>query len=165
MKENRINRALIFLASAFLPSLFVATVYFVSTAKAVSHIEALESGYVFALWFFFVLGVVRLFSGEEIDLRGISFFPVAVTGLAIAGLLLGFGNQTILMIISGVGMTLALFIAHLIREDNQGKYAEHWFVLISIVGNCVTSLASGLALNDKLNLINEFDYLLRLLAS
>lgn len=162
MKENKINHALIFLASAFLPSLLVAVIYFVSVTKAISHNEALENGFIFALWFFFAVGVVRIFFDDEIDLRAVSFFPVAITGLALASIVLGLGNQITLLIIAGVGVVLALLIAHFLREKNERSYREYWLILITILGSSSTSLLSGLALNDQLNLINEFDRFLRL---
>jgi|GEM_PF-1861494 len=162
MKKKEISASLLFLAVALLPALLVVIIYFFSTAKAASHNEAMENGYILALWFFCVVGVSRFFFDDEMDLRATSFFPIAIASLSITSIILGLGNQTALIVIGSLGIVLSFLAAHFLGDPKHRSYKEYRFTLISIICSCIANLLFGLALNDQFNLLNEFDYLIKL---
>lgn len=162
MKKKEISPALLFLAVTLIPALLVVAIYFFSTAKAANHNEAMKNGFVFAIWFFGIVGIGRFFFDEELDLRAASFSPIAVTSLAISSIIFGLGNQTALLVIGGLGIILSFLAAHFLGDPKQHSYKEYRFTLISIICSCATNLLFGLALNDQFNLLHEFDNLIKL---
>lgn len=161
MKVEESNHSFSFLAVTLFPSLLVVIIFFVSTANLqASDEEAMQNGFIFALWFLIVMTFLRVIFDNDLSLRLVSLYAVATTSLALVSLYFGLGDQTVLLVISFLGLLVSFWAARLLGAQHTKKHREYLFISASIISCSLSSLAFGLALSNQFNLMQIISQML-----
>ena len=161
MKKEEPNHSFLFLAVTLFPSLLVVIIFFMSTSNLqASDEEAMQNGFLFAVWFLVVMTILRVIFDNDLSLRLVSLYAIATTSLAMVSLYFGLGNQIILLVVSFLGLLVSFGTAHYLEAEQTKKHAEYLFVSISIICCTLANLVFGLALTNRFNLMQIISQML-----
>lgn len=161
MKKEEPNHSLLFLAVTLFPSLLVVIIFFMSTANLqASDEEAMQNGFLFAVWFLVVMTILRVIFDNDLSLRLVSLYAIATTSLAAVSLYFRLGNQIILLIVFFLGLVVSFGTAHYLEVEQSKKHSEYLFVSISIICCTLANFVFGLALTNRFNLMQIISQML-----